>query len=894
MEANFTKAMPVLDSLIAFFNPQTDNPISTLTLDNAETDNDASAGTPSEHEREEGVDDTEKAKKDLKAKKSGVQDSISSDDLCFGFENLGVTPVKKAGKDDVSSGDKRTPERIGHSTELTDEMSEKLKKVTLPQCSYFKEKKNILCTEPIEHKLCLMTSVSIADFMVQAGKRDEVSNLLKEICFNFDERLENPLLNMNVYLIKNEKSKLKIVQNLEKEKDSDLVSAYLTVSCITAEVGLHQRNFKAVDDAWSVGKELKDLNLFQNVLHETILMSRLALCQASSILLSSLMTEQSEKSNIDLAVEQSCTKLEGLSLTARKMNIETNTATSDETKTEKKKVARSLLTDSVKATPLKSKPKMDVMATPRLKMFSGVFASAKKPVASAKKTKAINIAQTPATRMRDLATLIASDDEEDVVFPEKKPVTPSVTNSVRKISRSVKSKTNPRNVNMNPRKNSLEKTPANVACKLDFIFEDDKSSSGIKDAKITKRTSDETSLARKTSKSKFFRTKEEVNDVGSEQNDFEINEDELSSQKDVFDFGGEFSPAVKSANSTRSSKGGKKGSKTVKNASRTNKTSAKAGEPDNDTSVDDKSRYSKGGGRKGKEKENKDDSTAADVEDVEDVKEEIKPKRRGRRKKAEDVESVRHLFDCLETNIDIEAELEPCVSDTDHDSSESDCEVQVDLDISLRVQSDSGLDDIEIVRSDRKCEQVLDLELSDVNEDDNEIEVFRSDGRPKGRTTRGRKARANVEVEEGEDDDSKTEHTGLDSGGKVKKAAAKRKTKSGDKLRKQAENIEISKDKVEKVKTKKSVEKIGNVGINESKEWEDVKCAKEDVEMSEENVEPGDVSCLERMRSGRLCSVQEMADRLAFQEDPVVIGDGRGDRDQRLEGENVHNISWIA
>ncbi|XP_052807169.1 uncharacterized protein LOC128236307 [Mya arenaria] len=547
MEANFSKAMTVLDPMFRVFDINTD--FSSL-VNEAEDEG-------------KTADETEKK-----------------------VENTSKTPANKNGAQNQGKKDKRTPERIGHCTELSLEIKEKLEKLQPPDCSCLKEvdKKNHLCCSAVEHRLCIISGVTLADFMKQAGLPQKSASILNHLNNSYDIFRKGPYLNAKPFLEKEEDTRQGILNGRGFKKDQELFSSCLTATCIMAELHLNSKDFSAVNSLWKMTQELDKQGFLTNVLHGTVLLSRLALCEASSVLLSQVRNSQVQNSKLQTNLESMMTDIEPLSSKKTLFNEpvevddvdeakeDNDTATADkatlqkkvmfddaakkvedEIKSEKKDSA-SVKADigkttaaKVKATPLKQKKVADVLATPKVySQLVNVFASTKKV-----KPAASSIAQTPATRIRDLNELIASDDEEDVFFPKKRPITPSV-------SKSLKAKTEPRNRTIKSEKSTLQGTKANLACKLNFIYQDDDGNESEKQ---------ET----KDSKRKFFKSKHTIHEEKEHEEDKEITEvseniqDEFTVKKDVYDIKLELFKDIKTSQQTvKPAKQPSKGRKGVK------------------------------------------------------------------------------------------------------------------------------------------------------------------------------------------------------------------------------------------------------------------------------------------------------------------------------------------
>ncbi|WAR04410.1 ESPL1-like protein [Mya arenaria] len=731
-------------------------------------------------------------------------------------ENTSKTPANKNGAQNQGKKDKRTPERIGHCTELSLEIKEKLEKLQPPDCSCLKEVRN---SQVQNSKLQTNLESMMTDIEPLSSKKTL-----------FNEPVE--------------------VDDVDEAKEDN--------DTATADKATLQKKVMFDDAAKKVEDEIK--------------------------------SEKKDSASV-------------------KADIGKTTAA------------------KVKATPLKQKKVADVLATPKVySQLVNVFASTKKV-----KPAASSIAQTPATRIRDLNELIASDDEEDVFFPKKRPITPSV-------SKSLKAKTEPRNRTIKSEKSTLQGTKANLACKLNFIYQDDDGNESEKQ---------ET----KDSKRKFFKSKHTIHEEKEHEEDKEITEvseniqDEFTVKKDVYDIKLELFKDIKTSQQTvkpakQPSKGRKgvkksvnksaqeavsiiisspdadpsevvatdtnseekvttsntqnensikdkskieidvydietelspavkqnqKSVKSVKGSARAGKRTVKKKETvketkglvDSDTSISCETGSNKGSTKKTKvtkkaaaketisqseqkkaDKENKD--TLNVPEAVSEKKKVVKPVKRvtrsARSRKTEEPESVRMLNPGAELGKgNLELRTLDAESDVDHQDAKSNGDSYIDLciegeeelldDICLpNIGNEIGLSPVEIIRSHVHGGGRIDMSLEpgkDIAHECDEIESMRSDVKSGGKAARGTLAKAKKDTV-------------------IRKSDRK------------------SKDKVNSNK---------KVGADNQHDVED---------------DIGEDSSRESMRSGRLCSTQGMMEKLGFMElldeganaEPCVANEG--------------------
>ncbi|XP_053408067.1 uncharacterized protein LOC123559936 [Mercenaria mercenaria] len=380
----------------------------------------------------------------------------------FGFEDLATSTVKPS----AGSLDK-TPERLYKKEELDSEKKNKMKKLKAPNCSCMVADCD-QCPDLVRHRLCMKAGIVLSDFLAQTDMRSAADILLTDMQSKFEilsDICSDSTNSLNDFGLPNEKS---LVKNGHIH-DPQLLYTCLEAGCIKAESYLHQKDFNKVHQVWKTFQNLEKSGSLKNVLHSNILLTRLALCDASGYMLSlhepQTKLNQSEtgsrinQSDIDKKMEDTTQKLENLSIKPRRKvsfegEDESWTITGTCMKIAKKitKFAEDMMSPVAKSV-------MDSVNTPKSQFI-------------AKKSKVA--LTTPATnRMMVLEQLMASDEEDDMlVFPEPKPVTPRVAPKSSKSSRiKSKCKTEPRNPSSKKPAFTIAEDPVDeksIACKLNF------------------------------------------------------------------------------------------------------------------------------------------------------------------------------------------------------------------------------------------------------------------------------------------------------------------------------------------------------------------------------------------------------------------------------------------
>lgn len=375
--------------------------------------------------------------------------SISSENDNFGFQD----PADSMKMD--SDTTEKTPERIYIKKELDSEKKNKMKKIKAPDCICMVGKDDF-CPDVVRHKLCMKAGIVFSDFLAQTDMRNIADKLLSEVQAKFDVMsfdINTAIMNTNHFS--------PVING--HMLDPQVLYSHLEAYCIKAESYLHQKDFHKVHQIWKTFQNLEQSGNLSNVVHGNILLTRLALCDAAGYMLS-LHGDKSEtvteinQSDSDKSITDAAKKLERLSLKPRrKVSFESETETMTVTGTSMKRLKKKLAGDAIDVeTPLK--PVIALVNTPKF---------------SARKTR--NPLTTPSTnRMDVLEKLMASDEEDDlIVFPDPKPVTPKVILKSSKSSR-VKARctTEPRNPSSKKPAFIIAEDPIeddNVACKLDFL-----------------------------------------------------------------------------------------------------------------------------------------------------------------------------------------------------------------------------------------------------------------------------------------------------------------------------------------------------------------------------------------------------------------------------------------
>ena len=826
MNASFEKALETMESISCVFNI------------NGSV---ASVGKPS--------DTTKTTAKDTE--KIAAEES----DACFGFEDLSITPKAKISHEDA---EKKTPERAGKSEELTSDKKRSLEELSIPVCTCVMEGLTE-CSNNRLHKLSVLAGVAVVQFLLQAGNKTSVVKVLYQMQTKYDVFKTTAFLDPASYFKTPSKQRPKSLNDSGLKNSPGLLASCLTATCVQAEMFLHQKDYNSLDLTWSMVEEMQENRMFDNVLHETFLLSRLALCEASRHLLAS-----TELLNTKLPIipDLSQTDIQMASSTLQDVSISTKKKVSfgEAGKAAKVKAVRDIMKSETKsktvATPLKSKKNLDIFMTPKLGVLNQVFSSAKKP-------NIVSISRTPANRIKDLATLLDEDDR-DIVFPSKKPVTPS-------IGRSGKSRTESRKSRKTPMKTL---TGPQLACKLDFIsgagnsvsnkiFVDDdvrttkeavedkvkSNKSNRKNGVIVdeqvEATEDVVENNVKAKKGKVKNTKQKKAKVkGNEdinediENEVDESKSDISQQdnsvlidskldelnKDVFNFSFEASPLIGKT---------KVNSKSAKKVNGARKATMKAKDKEiKENRVDSISEPKKNGKPAGTSRSKKKvDSSITNVENaVEEVCEE-KPQSRGRRKKnVGDVEIVRTRGDDSIGDFDVNIEI----TELSIEASEVDIEIN-------ETNEDTGK---------TSSMMLLNTNVLDIKNDFYEpIEVMRGDTRTTrrtGRTTRKKctskdEADNSVEDEEGDKEYESKDVCRDKNGGKS------------------ADNEVNENEKLLKVKSKDN-RKLGKGGRRKN-EVTVVNHVAEEKETEEGDLDK-ESNGKEEMRSGRLSSMKEMTEKL--------------------------------
>lgn len=826
MEASFEKAFDTLESLNNVFSP----------LESAEGYRQAGKqGIRQQKETQvhgnvlkegmigEKIDDQEKGKANNR-----VGDEVS--EVCFGFEDLNIA-VKAEGLED---GDEpKTPERTVTSQELSIDEKKALENFNIPLCDCVK-KGLVKCQAKQLHIQCVSASVAFAQFLLQAGNKSQVTKILNQLRSKYGDFISVAFLSPKKYFEVSQQQRQKTLQDSGLKFQPELLSVCLTASCIHAELQLHQKDFTSVHVACNMVEEMEDLGMFENVLHRTLLVSRLTLCEASTFILSSkpVLDDKLKTSfsTLQTAINQTCTSLEDVTISSkRKVSFGDDSCRSvkgkgvrDTFKSDPKKEKE------VFATPRKTGKVQDIFATPKFPFLNQVFPSAKK-------TGLPSAARTPANRIQDLAALIGSDEEEDVAFPDKKPVTPSVSKSVK--SKSVRARTEVKKVGKRASKGLKEEK---IACKLDFpsdnftvaidsnkqdakfsVFLDNNGelSNSVEemviDTESKSKTPKEHKGRRNTGKSSHLKTNrnEDIlhdSDISVEDSSVLTDAIKNVAQKDVFNFSFEASPGVGKP---------KVGSKSGKNPAGVKKKSGRG------TGATVKGKVSKENNPKVENADNdeiavvKSDRSARTRRKV-DIRDEVKAhenesmlhtaKGKSQRKRrnnsmAEDVETVRYWNG--EENCDLDISADPIeLSQTD-----------------LSLEQSNRMSPAFENRDNTVVPMVSSPDINvvgNLNDDFYEpVEIMRGGSRRTRKDTRGNKQKVEAH---GEDDTGVVEECEGDN---------------------------------------------EDNGTLDSRNAVDCKGRSEDTEVVDRSG-----NGKEKMRSGRLCSVQEMSEKLAYmREEPEDI-----------------------
>lgn len=734
MEASFEKASNTLDSIQNVFDPSPNG---------NKPGKKSKSGKERKIKKESVVEPTGKSF----VPKTGDSDKI--DDVCFGFEDLNVN-AKDNGLDDAG---KKTPERIARPEKLDSDKKKALENVRLPECVCLE---NGECPSKHKHWLCISGSVSIAQFLMQAGSKFAVTKVMDKLQ-KYDVFQTLFFLDPGKYFQCPATERSKRLEKSRLKFEPELLSECLAACCIQAELCLNQKDYKAVSAMAKMVGEMEDFGLFENVLHQTLLKARLAVCEASAYLLISEQVlnhkDVGSSAVMQSDVQDTCTALQDLSISTKKKvsfgEEKANKDANDKTGQNTSKVEMKKVLDTF-ATPLKPKKNLDTLNTPKIPVMNQLFPSAKK-------SKALSVTRTPANRIQDLAALLDSDEENDIVFPDKKPVTPSVIKSIKKSGRA----------RTEPKKSSKKDTKVaipNVACKLDFISESGndciKTTSGkafslfiddetgeppnngsfdeSKKSKANKRTNKKVKDPSNTGQKD-----NENGNIADEKEDSIVNGSVLSeissndTQKDVFDFSFEASPHVeKSKTGAKSAKKNKtvkkKPAKTMENVSLEKETKENCNVA-NDSIVEKSSKGKRT--RVGKEQT---DNTIESNDTGDLVKDSIKkPQRRGRKKAAGDIEIVRQSEN-EETTYDSNIVLDV---------------IELDIQVTEDVEEDNDQLKESVKQFQSEASPVINSMIHLADDLYEPIEVMRGDRKASRKTTRNSKQKK-VEPETTESQDS--------------------------------------------------------------------------------------------------------------------------------------------
>ncbi|KAL4228695.1 Separin [Mactra antiquata] len=410
----------------------------------------------------------EKMTKDLKPVKDGKPNQSEvdvpmgvGDTECFGFKNLGVTPVKHPRKTS-----EHTPERISNTEDLGSERKRKMSQLEIPECICMKESKE-KCTDQNRHKLCVRAGVVLSDFLTQNGMKTEAQKLLNGV------QTKYKLPTFLDSSVTGDKTNDIVLKNVI---DPSLLYSYLEVACIQAESYLDQKEFYKVHMIWKSLQDLEQSGCLRSVLHSNILLTRLALCDATGYMLSlhsqptESMLSMKQAAITDISangkVSASIDVPDGTIVsTKKKVSFGDDSDTLIVTGTKLKTSRRKLLNEDIEPV-ITEQPKsvVNLLNTPRVKV--------------AFKAKGLQ-PTTPSAKIATLERMMAGESDtftvlhdDDVLFPQPKPVTPR-TAPKSKIAKS-KCKTEPRNLKNKKQVNVLEDSDSDskIACNLDELLKD--------------------------------------------------------------------------------------------------------------------------------------------------------------------------------------------------------------------------------------------------------------------------------------------------------------------------------------------------------------------------------------------------------------------------------------
>ncbi|XP_052258977.1 uncharacterized protein LOC127863473 isoform X2 [Dreissena polymorpha] len=456
MQANVNKAFNVLDAIHLTFNLKNKFTEGKDTLNAGLTSSEETNNKSSNSEPDRG-----------KLENENKQDNWDNNKLdvgnCIGVEEK-ITPSKFM-EQEKTDGNK-TPERVGHCTVLNSDKKRQLEVLAVPECPCLKVGAPSY-SDTCMHKMSLLMGVAMAEFLMDSGSHDAVRKTLHHLHTSLDVFRDHSFLKPSQYFSRSPKQKKMMIEQSLFKHHPDVLATCLTASCVKAELNLIEKDYESVNSMYQMVKDFEEGGMLKNLVHGTILVSRLALSRSAAFFLTST----------DLFKDSYQTLLETeMEMEAMMLSQKGNTGFTAEGCADLKKtgVAKNILKDlqlavpttaDIKATPMKSKSKFDALCTPKMpSLEKGMLSTTKRPAL---------MNQINNNRIAELQKLIDSDEDDDIVFPKTKPITPSVAKSVRKrkpqtdiVSRTVSSIT---------KMTAEDQQNAKLACKL-FIFEDDNSS----------------------------------------------------------------------------------------------------------------------------------------------------------------------------------------------------------------------------------------------------------------------------------------------------------------------------------------------------------------------------------------------------------------------------------
>lgn len=644
MEASFEKALGTLESIHSLFNPSSDSETKEKTKEPKKTKG--------------------KTTESVSEKETKTEDEIS--DVCFGFEDLNISPKMKASV----NIEERTPERTSKTEELSSDKKRALEDFSLPVCTCVLEGQTE-CPSRQQHRLCISAGVAVAQFMLQAGNKVSVRKVLGQLKSQFNVLNCTLVLDPEIYFKAPLKQRQKSVLDSGLKWEPELLSSWLMSCCIQAELQLHQKEYKSLHSMWKMVEEMHSLDQFENVLHQTLLLSRLALSEASRHLLCSKELVSVNSTSLVLPkqteIQEISTSLQDIAISMKK-KVSFGDPNNTVAKQLKPKVVRDLLKSEgrkdsqVFATPSKTKKNPDSFMTPKYPFMNQVFANGKV-------SNVASVGRTPANRINDLAALI-SDNEDDIAFPNKKPITPNATRSVK--SKSARARTQPKKSQAKGVKTLPE---ANIACKLDFLTEAGSVSNNVFVDPDSDSPQNKTDVLQKAGKTKAKNNKQKStaksktddltrtgNKADSSTYDQSAGDSSIllelnsnTSKQDVYDFSVEASPQVNKTITKPTKKSTQTKKKIVKTTGK-----EQIAEPTNENELDGSNSESCSGGKQVRgrrlKKQELDASTTNCKDSVIDASQE-KPKKRGRRKNNDgEVEVVRQADSSSDQELNVSIE----------------------------------------------------------------------------------------------------------------------------------------------------------------------------------------------------------------------------------------------